>query len=58
MRIPILIEKFKLHGYEMFLDLDGATLVVKPTRYPLIEGQKEILKKHKAEIINHLLKIN
>jgi len=52
MNIPMLVEAYRLQGYE--ITLDGVDFIVKPTKNPLLENQKAILKKHKQEIIKYL----
>ena len=52
MNIPRLVNEFQNKGYEM--TLDGNDFIVWATKYPLIESQKVVLKKHKREIIKFL----
>lgn len=52
MNIPRVVDEFQVKGYEMILD--GDDFIVWATRYPLIESQKAVLKKHKREIIMNL----
>ena len=52
MNIPKLIDEYRNKGYEM--TLDGDDFIIWATKYPLVESQKSVLKKHKREIIKHL----
>ena len=52
MNVPKLVEEYRLQGYE--IKLDGDDFIIKPTKYPLIENQKAVLKKYKQEIIKYL----
>ena len=52
MNVPRLVEEYRLQGYE--ITLDGNDFIAKATKYPLIENQKAVLKKHKQEIIKYL----